>query len=104
MLASQITPSSHERGSRDVDGSLVANTAADVLRHLDDLIRHGEMDSLEPLPSVFQPLDRYLEGGLRPGDLVLVGGAPGVGKTTLTLQMARNLVARTPCTCLYVCY
>src|SRR4051794_20171507 len=79
-------------------------TAAEVLQDLDQLVRRGESGTLVPLPSGFQLLDRYLDGGLRPGDLVLVGGAPGVGKTTLTLQMARNVVAQASGACVYVCY
>ena len=36
-------------------------------------------------------LDRVLGGGVVPGSLVLVGGDPGIGKSTLLLQLARNL-------------
>lgn len=36
-------------------------------------------------------LDRVLGGGLVPGSLVLVGGEPGVGKSTLLLEIARRL-------------
>lgn len=36
-------------------------------------------------------LDRVLGGGLVPGSLVLVGGDPGIGKSTLLLQTCRNL-------------
>ena len=32
-------------------------------------------------------LDRVLGGGIVPGSLVLVGGDPGIGKSTLLLQM-----------------
>jgi DNA repair protein RadA/Sms len=35
--------------------------------------------------------DRVLGGGVVPGSLVLIGGEPGVGKSTLLLQMAENL-------------
>jgi DNA repair protein RadA/Sms len=38
-------------------------------------------------------LDRVLGGGLVPGSLVLVGGDPGIGKSTLVLQVARALAA-----------
>lgn len=38
-------------------------------------------------------LDRVLGGGLVPGSLVLVGGAPGIGKSTLLLQACAGLVA-----------
>lgn len=36
-------------------------------------------------------LDRVLGGGIVPGSLVLVGGDPGIGKSTLLLQACRNL-------------
>ena len=36
-------------------------------------------------------LDRVLGGGLVPGSLVLIGGDPGIGKSTLALQMASAL-------------
>ncbi|MFM7339199.1 MAG: ATPase domain-containing protein, partial [Bacteroidota bacterium] len=35
--------------------------------------------------------DRVLGGGIIPGSLILVGGDPGVGKSTLMLQMCRYL-------------
>src|SRR5262245_23355922 len=38
-------------------------------------------------------LDRVLGGGLWPGSLVLLGGAPGIGKSTLILQAAVGLAA-----------
>ena len=38
-------------------------------------------------------LDRVLGGGIVPGSLVLVGGDPGIGKSTLLLQVCRNLAA-----------
>ena len=36
-------------------------------------------------------LDRVLGGGIVPGSLILVGGDPGIGKSTLLLQMCRLL-------------
>ncbi len=38
-------------------------------------------------------LDRVLGGGIMPGSVVLVGGDPGIGKSTLLLQMAGLLAA-----------
>ena len=38
-------------------------------------------------------LDRVLGGGIVPGSLTLVGGDPGIGKSTLLLQVCRNLAA-----------
>ena len=39
-------------------------------------------------------LDRVLGGGIIPGSLVLVGGDPGIGKSTLLLQVCRNLAEK----------
>jgi DNA repair protein RadA/Sms len=38
-------------------------------------------------------LDRVLGGGIIPGSLVLIGGSPGIGKSTLTTMALANLVA-----------
>ena len=48
------------------------------------------------------PLDRMLGGGIRPGELMLIGGAQGTGKTTMALQMARNVAASGQAFVLYV--
>ncbi len=45
------------------------------------------------LPVGLGELDRVLGGGLVPGSLVLVGGEPGIGKSTLLLQAAAGLAA-----------
>ncbi len=42
----------------------------------------------------FVELDRVLGGGIVQGSLVLVGGDPGIGKSTLLLQMCKNLSDR----------
>jgi DNA repair protein RadA/Sms len=39
----------------------------------------------------FTELDRVLGGGIVKGSLILVGGDPGIGKSTLLLQVCRNL-------------
>ena len=52
-------------------------------------------------PSGYQELDRVLGGGIVPGSLVLVGGDPGIGKSTLLLQVANYLGSHAQV--LYVC-
>lgn len=42
-------------------------------------------------PTGIGELDRVLGGGLVPGSVILVGGDPGIGKSTLLLQTASNL-------------
>ena len=41
-------------------------------------------------------LDRVLGGGLVPGSLVLLGGSPGIGKSTITAMALGNLGGRRP--------
>ncbi len=50
--------------------------------------------SVQRLHSGFAELDRVLGGGLVPGSLVLVGGDPGIGKSTLLLQTAEAMARR----------
>ena len=45
----------------------------------------------ERVTTQMQELDRVLGGGIVPGSLVLVGGDPGIGKSTLLLQMCQKL-------------
>lgn len=54
-----------------------------------------------PVPTGVAEVDRVLSGGLVPGSVTLVGGVPGIGKSTLLLQVAAG-VARRGDTVLYV--
>ncbi len=45
----------------------------------------------ERITTGFSELDRVLGGGIVPGGLVLVGGDPGIGKSTLLLQVCQNM-------------
>ena len=64
-----------------------------------DLTRAGEalpLDEIDEgdlprLPSGINEFDRILGGGIVPGSAVLIGGEPGIGKSTLLLQVAREL-------------
>lgn len=58
-------------------------------------------DEATPVPTGVGELDRVLGGGLVPGSSTLLGGAPGVGKSTLLLQVASS-AARAGRTVLYV--
>jgi DNA repair protein RadA/Sms len=47
--------------------------------------------SEDRLPTGDAELDRVLGGGLVPGSVTLIGGEPGIGKSTLMLQLALNI-------------
>jgi DNA repair protein RadA/Sms len=53
-----------------------------------------ELEQHARLTTGIDEFDRVLGGGIVPGSLVLLGGEPGIGKSTLLLQAAANL-ART---------
>lgn len=55
----------------------------------------GEGQSKERLKTGIEELDRVLGGGIVDGSLVLVGGEPGIGKSTIMLQMAIRLPQKT---------
>lgn len=48
------------------------------------------------IESGYHELDRVLGGGIVPGSLILIGGDPGIGKSTLLLQTANQLSIRLP--------
>ena len=63
-----------------------------LLEQTDDALRRGARPGASVWPTGFDLLDSTLDGGLRSGELVLLGGSEGAGKTTMALQMARNAV------------
>ena len=55
------------------------------------------------VPTGYDPLDDVLAGGIRQGEIVLLGGKPGVGKTIAALQWARSMAQR-GIVAVYLCY
>lgn len=53
-----------------------------------------ETNDDERMETGIRELDRVLGGGIVPGSLVLVGGDPGIGKSTLLLQVCQRLAAQ----------
>ncbi len=57
-------------------------------------IAEVELDSARARPTGVSELDRVLGGGLVPGSVVLLAGEPGVGKSTLLLEVAAKSTGR----------
>ena len=56
-------------------------------------ISYGEIESQDDARTIrgIDEFDRVLGGGIVAGSLVLIGGAPGIGKSTLIIQVADKL-------------
>ncbi len=79
------------RGATAVSGS-----AARRLNETTAAVKLSEVSTAAHprLPSGFAELDRVLGGGITPGSSILVGGEPGIGKSTLMLHCAGALASR----------
>ncbi|HRE46522.1 MAG TPA: DnaB-like helicase C-terminal domain-containing protein [Aggregatilineales bacterium] len=69
-------------------------TLSQVLNDANEQVVRGDLSEYVPLPTGFDPLDGLIGGGLRKTELVLLGGAQGIGKTIAAVQMARNIAMR----------
>ena len=85
----------------DDNGHVVGRSARTTLIDL----QAAELQIPRPTPFAtgFHPLDDVLNGGIRAGDLLLIGGKPGQGKTIAALQWARHM-ALTGHTAIFACY
>src|SRR5436853_799291 len=84
------TPTFDARAER---AAAPAGTATGDLMRGGEAIPIGEIDEADAprLPTGIGEFDRILGGGVVPGSAVLIGGDPGIGKSTLMLQVAHEL-------------
>ena len=72
--------------------SVSAQTGAKTARDINVVsLSEVSVDDHTRIETGMQELDRVLGGGIVPGSLVLVGGDPGIGKSTLLLQVCQKL-------------
>ena len=80
---------------KDVDTKvrpdLALQSLTDVLEQADSRLQAGSHAAARVWPTGFDLLDRNLGGGVRSGELILLAGPQGLGKTTWALQAARNI-------------
>lgn len=77
------------KGAGGMGGS--AKTGAAVKRAEPSRLSEVPTGEEDRSSSGLEELDRVLGGGIVPGSLTLVGGDPGIGKSTLLLQVCRKL-------------
>ncbi|HEV7146363.1 MAG TPA: DnaB-like helicase C-terminal domain-containing protein [Pedococcus sp.] len=85
-------PSGVSDHSTDRNGPRL-RSLTDVIVETDAKMRLGLSAGARVWPTGFLALDQALSGGFRSGELVLLGGPQGLGKTAMALQMLRNTVA-----------
>src|SRR5947208_1552192 len=78
--------------ARKPGASNIGHATADLI-HGAEAMNLDEIDiaDAERTPTGIGEFDRILGGGIVPGSAVLVGGEPGIGKSTLLLQVAHEL-------------
>ncbi|MET1232436.1 MAG: DnaB-like helicase C-terminal domain-containing protein [Candidatus Limnocylindrales bacterium] len=95
----------HREWRLDTDGgSMRPRSTLDVLVNLNEKVSTGDVGEYQPVPLGFTPMDKTIGTGLRAGELLLIGGAQGTGKTTMALQMARNIASGGQANVLYICF
>ncbi|MBC7241294.1 MAG: helicase DnaB [Anaerolineae bacterium] len=94
-----------KRATDQHEGIIRPVSLAQVMDEVESAVAAGHLEHLRPFPTGFLPLDDVLNGGLRRGELLIIGGPTGVGKTIWGLQVARNFVCQDAgAAALYVCY
>jgi replicative DNA helicase len=86
--------SSRGRSSSNRNAAHMPRTLSQVMNEANDMVVRGDLTEYVPLSTGFDPLDGMIGGGLRKTELILLGGAQGIGKTIATLQIARNIAMR----------
>ena len=79
---------------RQATGALAVRRNAAVAPSTPVPIDSIEIDHEQRLLTTIHEFDRVLGGGLVPGTLILVGGDPGIGKSTLMLQALHGLAGQ----------
>lgn len=90
--------------ARSAANSHLPRTLTQVINEANDKVVRGDLVDYVPLPIGFDPLDGFIGGGLRKTELILLGGAQGIGKTIATLQIARNVASRPDQYAFYLSY
>jgi DNA repair protein RadA/Sms len=84
FVEERLSTASNQRVVRSISGAQTGPVPIDSIELGTEIRLHTEI----------QEFDRVLGGGLVPGTLVLIGGDPGIGKSTLMLQVLYGLAVQ----------
>ena len=87
-------PQCHSFGTLVEETPVAPSMAAEGTAKILTPLSIGELQPPKRLPSGFGELDRVLGGGWVPGGVTLLGGQPGIGKSTLLLQVCGNVASK----------
>jgi DNA repair protein RadA/Sms len=76
--------------------TIVKNPVSSATSEIINLSKVVAGSDIPRLSSGLAEFDRVLGGGFVPGAIILVGGDPGIGKSTLLMQVARHIAAASP--------
>jgi replicative DNA helicase len=83
-----------EKGTRSNEGfDHFKPLIADTIKRLDELCDQENPAEITGIPTGFIDIDR-MTLGLQPGDLIIVGGRPSMGKTAFALNIAEHVAVR----------
>jgi DNA repair protein RadA/Sms len=85
-MVEEVVESEPQKSARPTRGLIGSSQP----KRLDQIQADGE----QRIPLRMEEFARVLGGGIVPGSIVLIGGDPGIGKSTLTLQMTMQLAER----------
>jgi replicative DNA helicase len=92
----QGLPAAHASGA--------VHSFAEVVGEMDRRVRQGDIQEFTSISTGFDELDLAISGGFRQGQLILLSGPAGVGKTSFAMQLARNIASSGQGVCLFACY
>ena len=80
------------RATNSTDRTSPATTLSELLERIDGIAEGASAP--DNIPTGFPSIDRILGGGFRRGDLIVLGGEVGSGKSALALAIALRVAAK----------
>jgi replicative DNA helicase len=93
-----------ERSLPNAHQSMQAESLGTVIGRLDRRVQSGSIQEFLAIQTGFTELDLAIGGGFHQGQLILLSGPTGIGKTSFAMQIARNMVSSGRAFCLFACY